>query len=431
MHQRTHATRLLCSASPGETLHVSLDGTLDPAFRDVATALERHVARGGGAAVCVYHHGRKVVDLWGGVRDERGHPWNEDTMAMSFSTSKGVVSTLIHILADRARLDYDDPVAKHWPEFAQAGKARITIRDVLTHRAGLPGIRSLIDESERMLDWNYMVDALARARPMLKPGSASAYHALTFGWLAGEIVQRAAEKPLPQVIREELVEPLGLDGLYIGAPPEAKRRAATLASTVQQLSRFAPLVTSRLLAGTLSMVNRAAFIPIDPLLIQEALIPPGNAEVLFEPRILDTPVPAANGLFTARSLARVYAALAGGGAIDGTRLLSSGGVRLASEVQTRERDRVLVLRPHWRLGYHSLFTTRGRVDSAFGHFGYGGSGAWADPSRQLALAMVNNNLGGGLIGDYRIAEISSAAISGSRHVGREPAAVPVGEVIGS
>lgn len=377
-------------------------------------ALGRHLEKGFGSAVCVYHRGRKVVDVWGGTRDPEGRPWESDTMAMSFSTSKGIVSTLLHILHDRALLDYDDPVAKHWPEFGQNGKARITIRDVLTHRAGLPGIRSLIDGAERILEWDYMVDALARAKPMLTPGSVSAYHALTFGWLAGELVQRIAEKPLQQVIREELAEPLGLDGLYIGAPEEAKQRAAVLPQTPSRLRRFESLITSRPLAATLSMVNRAAFIPVDPLLIQEALIPPGNAEVLFEPRVLDIPVPAANGLFTARSLAKVYAALAAGGTLDGVRLLSRGGVRLASEVQTRDRDRVLVLRPFWRLGYHSAFTTRGRVDTAFGHFGFGGSGAWADPARQLSVAMVNNSLGGGLIGDYRIAEIGSAAMRCAR-----------------
>jgi len=407
---------------------VSLDGTLDPGFLGVAEALGRQLARGGGAAVCVYHRGRKVVDLWGGVRDVEGRPWKRDTMAMSFSTSKGVVSTLIHVLADQARLDYDDPVAKHWPEFGQRGKQRITIRDVLTHRAGLPGIRSLIDRSERILDWNYMVGALAEARPLLQPGTASAYHALTFGWLAGEIVQRAAEKPLPDVIREQLVEPLGLDGLYIGAPPAAKRRAAAIASP-RRFGRLETLITNRPLAAALSLVNRAALIPVDPWLIQEALIPPGNATVLFEPRVLDTPVPAANGLFTARSLARMYAVLAAEGTLDGVRLLSRGGVRLAGEVQTRERDRVLVMRPHWRLGYHSAFTTRGRVETAFGHFGYGGSGAWCDPKRQIAVAMVNNNLGGGLIGDYRMAELGTAALAAARRMMNESAAAPVQEVL--
>jgi CubicO group peptidase (beta-lactamase class C family) len=236
------------------------------------------------------------------------------------------------------------------------------------------------------------------------------------------------DKPLQQVIAEELTEPLGLDGLYIGATPAAKRRAAALTMPLGRLRQLESLLTSRPLAATLSLVNRAARIPIDPLLIQEALIPPGSADVLFEPRVLDVPVPAANGLFTARSLARLYAVLAAGGTLDGVRLLSRGGVRLASEIQTRDRDRVLVLRPCWRLGYHSAFTTRGRLDTAFGHFGFGGSGAWCDPSRELAVAMVNNNVGGGLIGDYRIAELGSTVLSSARAASRASDRIPVAEL---
>jgi CubicO group peptidase (beta-lactamase class C family) len=343
-------------------------------------------------------------------------------MAMSFSTSKGIVATLLHVLADRGLLDYDDPVAKHWPEFAQGGKQAITVRQVLSHRAGLPQIRSLVDRAERILDWDHMVRALERARPRLRPGEGSAYHAFTFGWLAGELVQRVARRPLPEVIQGELVLPLGLDGLYIGAPEEAKRRAAVLARPVASFPRLARLFASRPFVETLGRAWRTARIPIDPELVHDALVPAGDASVFFEPRMLDTPVPAANGLFTARSLARVYAALAGGGELDGVRLLSRNTLRRATEIQTRERDRVLLLPMHWRLGYHSAFTAGGRLATGFGHFGYGGSGAWADPRSGLALAMVNNRVGGGPFGDWRIAELGSAALRAARGVGSRSAA---------
>jgi CubicO group peptidase (beta-lactamase class C family) len=267
-----------------------------------------------------------------------------------------------------------------------------------------------------------MVRALERARPRLRPGDASAYHAFTFGWLVGELVQRVARRPLPEVIRSELTEPLGLDGLYIGAPEEAKRRAAALARPSVSFPGLVRLVASRPFVAALGRAWRTAGIPIDPELMHDALVPAGDASVLFEPRILDTPIPAANGLFTARSLARVYAALAGGGAIDGVRLLSRETVRRASEVQTRASDRVLLLPMHWRLGYHSAFTAGGRLATGFGHFGYGGSGAWADPHHELALAMVNNRVGGGPFGDWRIAELGSAALHASRAAGRRRAA---------
>ena len=168
---------------------MSISGSVAAAFWPVARAFERQVgSSGGGAAVCVYYEGRKVVDLWGGVRDEHGRPWREDTMSMSFSTSKGVTSTLLNQLVDRGELDYDDSVARYWPEFAANGKGTISVRDLMTHRAGLSRIRPLIDRGERILDWEYMTDRLAGAEA--RPTTHSAYHALTYGWLTGGLIQR-------------------------------------------------------------------------------------------------------------------------------------------------------------------------------------------------------------------------------------------------
>ncbi len=188
---------------------MTISGVAEAPFWPVVHAFERQLdSTGGGAAVCVYHEGRKVVDLWGGVRDEAGQPWCQDTMAMSFSTSKGITSTLIHILVDRGLIRYDDPVAHYWPEFAQGGKGTISVRDVMTHRAGLSRVRPLLDHGERILDWDHMVNAmeLAEARPTVR----SAYHALTYGWLTGELIQRITGSSLETVIHEELAAPLGL-----------------------------------------------------------------------------------------------------------------------------------------------------------------------------------------------------------------------------
>src|SRR5262249_40204234 len=138
-----------------------MEGSLHPDFIPVAAALRRQLESfPGGAAVCVYHRGECVVDLWGGTKDRAGHPWGEDTLAPSFSTSKGVASPLLHMIDARGLLRYEDPVARHWPEFAQAGKHRITIRHVLAHQSGLYHIRQMIDHAERMLDWEYMVRAI-------------------------------------------------------------------------------------------------------------------------------------------------------------------------------------------------------------------------------------------------------------------------------
>jgi CubicO group peptidase (beta-lactamase class C family) len=398
-----------------------IDGSVAAPFWPVARAFERQLeASGGGAAVCVYYQGHKVVDLWGGVRDEVGRPWREDTLSMSFSTSKGVMSTLLNILADRGAFAYDDPISAHWPEFGAGGKSSITVRHLMTHRAGLSRLRPLLDRGDRILDWDYMVDALARAEA--RPTPHSAYHALTYGWLAGELIQRVTGRTLIDVIRDELEEPLGLDGIHIGAPPEAIARTAQLSARPGSKPRSPmALLFSDRLASAVSRVGRLVGSPLDWKHLLDALVPPDNAEALFDERILSVPVPAANGLFTARSLARLYATIAEGGALDGVRLLTPGAVERMSQVQVETVDRVLPIRMGWRLGYHTAFTFRGPLPSAFGHFGFGGSGAWADPSRRLSVAMTNNRGGGTPIGDIRIAAIGSAVLKVEKALrGRSP-----------
>ena len=156
-------------------------------FSPMARSLMRLLPQDGhgGAALCVYHRGECVVDLWAGTRDLEGRPWEEDTVALSWSTTKGILSTLLHILVDRNQADYDAPVAHFWPEFAQADKEKITLRQVLCHEAGLYRISEMIDDARDMFDWNHMVRALERARPVHPPGQAHAYHALTYGWVVG------------------------------------------------------------------------------------------------------------------------------------------------------------------------------------------------------------------------------------------------------
>lgn len=395
---------------------MAMRGSVAAAFWPVARAFDRQIARsGGGAAVCVYYRGQKVVDLWGGVRDERGRPWREDTMAMSFSTSKGIPSTLLNMLVDRGELDWDDPVSRYWPEFAAGGKQAISVRQLMSHRAGLSRIRPLLDRGDRILDWEYMTDRLARAEA--RPTAHSAYHALTYGWLTGELIQRVTGRPLGDVIRDELEEPLGLDGIFIGAPPEARARAAQLSGRSGAApGRLMQAICSDRAAHALTRLHRAVGSPLDLKHFLDALVPPDNARALFDERILEVPVPAANGLFTARTLARIYAAIAEGGTLDGARLLSEKTVRRMSRIQVRTRDLVLPLRMGWRLGYHTAFTSRGGLRSGFGHFGFGGSGAWADPTRRLAVAMVNNRVGGTPFGDARIAALGSAVLEAERRL---------------
>jgi CubicO group peptidase (beta-lactamase class C family) len=394
-----------------------IHGDVHPDFWAVARALEHQLRRsGGGASVCVYHRGRPVVDIWGGQRDERGTPWRSDTLCVSFSTTKGVTATALHLLADRGLVDYDAPVAEYWPEFGRGGKAAVTVRQVLCHEAGLYRIRGLIDHADRMLDWRHVCEALAEAEPAHEPGRWNAYHGLTFGWLVGELVQRVSGTPFVDFVRKELAEPLGTDGLHVGVPDAERHRVARLLAP----PRLGPAIEdataeSRVLRWS-GQAARLLRLPLNPARTADALSVPGVLRFFHSERVHEAPIPAANGTFTARSLARLYAMLAADGELDGERHLSTGTVMRATEIQNTRIDGVVPLPMRWRLGYHMAGTTRGILRNGFGHFGYGGSGAWADPDRELAVAMTTNQVAGTPFGDLRMLRIGGAAVRAAESV---------------
>jgi CubicO group peptidase (beta-lactamase class C family) len=387
-----------------------LDGSVHPDYAEVAALLIRQIPTNshGGSAVCVYHGERKVVDVWGGTRDREDNPWQEDTTAPSFSTTKGVMSTLVHILVDQGFAAYDDPIAKHWPEFAANGKGSITIRQALCHEAGLYRIDEMITHANEILDWEHMKALIAAARPVHEPGAHHGYHALTYGWLIGGVIEAVAGKPLQRVLQEELVDPLGLDGMYIGMPHNEMYRRAKL------ITRDGIMTPVKQTDGWNDSVRQwieRAFakigIEFSEFRSAMALNEPfdWNAEATVQAII-----PAANGQFTARSLARMYAMIANGGQIDGVRLLSEARVREMARVQSKKRDKVVFLPMHWRMGYHKAFSLGASAPSAFGHYGFGGSGAFCDPSRRLAVALTVNSGAGSPMGDVRMPRIARAAI---------------------
>ncbi len=398
--------RVLHSGKPGP---LEVQGSVRDGFSAVAEVFAKQVMHtDGGASLAVYHRGRLAVDLWGGYRTVEGDPWTRDTLAMCFSTTKGVAATAAHILADRGLLDYDERVATYWPEFAQNGKQDITVRHVLSHTAGLHRFGTIIDHGSEMLDWQHMTRALEEAAPAYPPGTAVGYHGLTFGWLVGEIVRRVSGVPIGQFVQDEIATPLGLDGLYIGCPVDQRHRVAPLLPMLPRL----PAVlrpAGRLAFNGLSRSLSLARSPVNLRRITNTLFSRGMEDVLYSPELLDAVVPAMNGHFDAVSLARMYAMLAGRGRLDGVRILSRRTVARASEVQNNQRDRVLVLTMQWRLGYHRLIGASARLSSGFGHYGLGGSGAWADPEHELSLAMVCNRGWGTPIGDRRMYELTEAA----------------------
>jgi CubicO group peptidase (beta-lactamase class C family) len=248
---------------------------------------------------------------------------------------------------------------------------------------------------------------LAEARPVHEPGARHGYHALTYGWLIGGLIEALTGRPLADVLREELAEPLGLDGLFIGMPEEALPRRAYLIARDGVMRPAEREPWQERLQSWLEHGLEKVGIDLAEFRSAMALNQPfdWNAE-----ETVRAVIPAANGQFTARSLARMYAMIAGGGEIDGARLLSTDRVREICTVHSRTRDRVLFIPMHWRMGYHRAFAPGASAPMAFGHYGYGGSGAFCDPARELAVAFTVNSGVGTPLGDARMPRIARAAI---------------------
>jgi CubicO group peptidase (beta-lactamase class C family) len=382
-----------------------IQGYLHPDFAGVALALSstlRH-KRGGGAAAAVYHRGEKVVDIWSGTRDDDGNAWDEDTVAMSWSTSKGVLATAAHRLVDRGELDVDAPVAEYWPEFKAAGKEDVRVAHLLDHSAGMHAVRGVIHDAEQLFEWNRTVDALAAAAPRYRPGTRHGYHALTYGFLVGEVLRRVTGlSSVNAVVQREIVEPLALEGMTIGATGAVRERVATLLASWPDAEKAERFVAA--------MDRRGWLQPgIDAFMLDGDF-----PATIASGAVYDAEVPAINGVFTARSLARMYSAIAVGGTVDGVKFLSPETIRRAGIVRTRSRDIVIGWPMRWRLGYHMAATTRGVRPHGFGHFGLGGSGAWADPQLELSVAMTCNRMAGTPFGDQRLLKVGAAAVKSAR-----------------
>ena len=208
-----------------------IQGQFEPRFQhliDVFLAQLPTEPRVGGAALTVYHQHKKVVDVWAGVSTKEGKPWQADNMAISYSTTKGVLSTLAHILVDEGKLAYDRPIADYWPAFAQHGKHGITLRHVLTHEAGLYHLRSMIDDAREMLDWPHMLEVIENATPVHAAGARVGYHAISFGWIVGGLIEKVTGEPLAKTLAEKITQPLQLDGCYIGVPTSELSRCVEI-----------------------------------------------------------------------------------------------------------------------------------------------------------------------------------------------------------
>ncbi|BBZ75768.1 esterase [Mycolicibacterium anyangense] len=357
-----------------------VQGAADPNFalavRSFASLFPH--PRFGGGALAVYLDGQPVVDVWTGWSDRRGRVhWTADTGAMVFSATKGVASTVIHRLVDRGLIDYDAPVAEYWPEFGANGKARITVRDVMRHRAGLAHLRGV--RRRELLDHRHMEERIAAA-PVGRYFGKPAYHAITYGWLLSGLARAVTGKGMRELIRLEVAEPLNTDGIHLGRPPAgAPTRVAHIVGP--QLNIPNPVfnaVAPKIAALEVSAIFGSMYFPGMKAVVQGDM------------PLLDSELPSANGVATARSLARMYGAIANGGEIDGQRYLSSKLVADLTGRPSLAPDRNLILPMAFHLGYHALPFPG--VLPGFGHVGLGGSLGWAIPDKGLSFGFVHNRL---------------------------------------
>jgi CubicO group peptidase (beta-lactamase class C family) len=394
--------------SAPDTIGVGVHGTVVPGFEGVCEAFATNFADHGevGAAVSVVVDGRTVVDLWGGVADATtGAPYGEDTLQLVFSSTKGATALCASLLAQRGELDVDAPVASYWPEFAQAGKGEIPVRWLLTHEAGLPFVDAPL-ELENLLAWDPAVDALAAMAPVWDPGTAHGYHAVTYGWLVGEVVRRITGRSLGTFFADEIAGPLGLE-YWIGLPDEQQARVAPLTSRGLpgpagggkgdgELGFDGLVASLDQILGPDSLAIRA--------LGGSVTLPFVVADGVFNRRdVRAAELPAVNGVTNARSLARMYAAIVG--RVDGSDagpLLTDEQLAAAASTQSSGPDKVLILDTSFGLGFmvSSAFSPYGGL-RAFGHSGAGGSVGFADPDHGIGFGYVMNRMTANLSGDPR------------------------------
>jgi CubicO group peptidase (beta-lactamase class C family) len=379
---------------------LNIEGQCDARFERVRQAFAENFAKRGdvGAAVAVNIDGKPVVDLWGGHADKaRTRPWTRDTIVNVYSATKGVAATGLNRLVDQARVDLDAPVARYWPEFAQAGKDKIPVRWLLSHQAGLPAVRKQLP-ADALLRWDLMTAALAEQEPWWVPGTRHGYHALTFGHLIGEVLRRVAGKSIGAYCRDEITGPLGIDfNIGLDARDDA-RCAEVIAAPPPPPGQPNPLgenaadpesITAKALnnppgALRMSMINSRAW---------------RGAEV-----------PAANGHTNARALSRFYGVLARGGELDGVRVLSPAQMERCHTEQSNGIDAVLSVPMRFGLGYRLTQPAAkyGPNPHAFGHTGAGGSLGFADPDAKVGFAYTMNQMGSQMLIDSRVSALLDA-----------------------
>ena len=369
----------------------AVQGLVHDKYAGARAAFEANLDSGAdvGASFCATVEGETVVDLWGGFADEaRTHPWQRDTIVNVYSTTKTMTALTALLLADRGELDFDAPVARYWPQFAAGGKEAVKVSHLMSHSAGLSGWKEPLVK-EDLYDWDKVTALLAAQAPFWEPGTAPGYHALTQGYLVGEVVRRITGKSLGTVFREEIAEPLGAD-FHIGLPASEDARVAELIAP--------PPAEAGLGAGPRSELQ-ANMSDNPPLEVSETRTRAWRG----------AEIPAAGGTGNARSVAEVQSLLANGGVAKGKRILSEAGCRKALELQIEGPDLILGIPTRFGMGFG---LAGGAVPlpnpNTIYWGGYGGSLVIIDMDARTTFAYAMNKMAGTTTGDMRAFSLAMA-----------------------
>lgn len=370
-------------------------GTCEPRFESVRTTLAGQLDRGEdvGASVAVFVHGEPVVDIWGGWADaEQTRPWERDTITNVWSTTKTMTFLCALMLHDSGELDFNAPVAKYWPEFAQAGKEKVLVRHVMGHTAGLSGWEEPM-ATEDLANWELCTSHLAAQAPWWEPGTASGYHAITQGFLIGEIVRRITGETIGTWFAREVAKPLEAD-FFIGLPENEDHRVSNVIPP--------PPLDIAALEGVVS-----------ELMIKTFTNPPQDASMAHNEWWRRAEIPAANGQGNARSVAAIQSIIAGKGQARGVRLLSAGGTDPIFEVQAEGIDKVLGMPQRIGMGYGLSNPPEMPLGPRACYWGgYGGSLIIMDLDYEFTVCYVMNRMESGIVGDFRGVNIVAAAVMG-------------------
>ena len=330
-----------------------------------------------GAAMAVYRNGKLVLDICGGMANiETGKPVTEDTLFVIFSSTKPIAAFCWLLLWEHGQMEMGDWIGDRWPEFRKGGKESVTVKHILTHTGGFPDTPPELTP-DKLVNWDACVAAIANAPLRFRPGETIAYHSLNFGWVVGEMVRRVDGRPISQYLKEEVTGPLGMNDFYLGLPASEEHRVAKLYVT-------------------------------------EEIETPEVVDIFNRPAAHQAVIPAANGISTARDLARFYAMLGMSGELDGVEIIRSGVIRYVAAVQEEGMDALSGSDVKLGLGFAiddpRMGTQRssGRYNHSIGHSGFGSSIGWVDLAERLAVAIITNGVRGEESNEERLRALSEA-----------------------